>query len=202
MNKKRVIITFILLSTLTIFSIFVHLATHNSGKISNILSQRSRDFIQKQQKDDSSKWQQFSLKDEPLNSNSQTPIYTDINTPCFSFTIPFKVVSENLAEKCDINIHTDAPKATVVVFTRNVDIETISDVPDIRLRLQNTEEYAQQENTTNNYEFMIFKNTSMMYEKTAFYFEDDTLFAITLKSNYSSNLDKQFSEILDTVKLN
>lgn len=193
--KKKIVI-FLIVGGIVGVGVY-YLRSYQKTNIRQTLSGRAEEYIKKQQKLGSGEWSRLSLKNEEAPKAGET--YVTKN--CFSLQIPFPVTSVKEKSGCGRIYWLERPKGSVRVFRMKSNAATIEEDPAVRSRSLNKTEYKEGQLTANKKTFIVFKKTLSGFEKAAFYLEGQELIAITLIANTSENLDKSFSNMLNSFKI-
>lgn len=118
-----------------------------------------------------------------------------IEEDCYGIVPRFGMRKVKSFNRCSILVSYDSPYGSLVVDYRgNGGAATSSD---ILMRRANTEKYEETSFTSNERNFLLFRNKeSINFEKTAFLELEGITIGISLKSDSALNYDKEFQEII------
>lgn len=191
---KKIVIG--VLCTILIFFASVLLFEQFFGKkISQSLSERSKEYIAK--KEVSGQGSAFS---EVLNKKGKDTRGNRIQVgACFSFITPYKILNERQDADCKGYFGIENPRGSITAYVKEGRVGTFDQMEGVSFRRQNRN-YVESQKEINNMNFLFFKNTQEGYQKSAFYFTDGYYFVLTLTANTDENLDESFESIIKSLQ--
>lgn len=199
----RKILLIIFVGMLLFAGIFVFIELRQEPVISNKLSQRSKEFLEKQK---------FAPNSNLSNLNLNGPIGEDTRGKrvgrdnCFSFVIPYRITvgkyEDQEGSECYTRLSFDSPKGAIVVYKFTKPMSSWEDIPAVIQRRRDTDEYYPEElKTLGGKNFIMFKSRADLYEKNAFYFTQEYFFVFNLLTKTNENLDKEMDAMLSTLEI-
>jgi hypothetical protein len=196
--KKPVIILFIVGAVAVITGalyLIVQPEKHNNAQV---LSSRADEYIESQKNIDNPDWEDLQVKKGNTTASKNEG---SIKNECFSFMVPFQVMSTRKGADCFVDVTIISPRGHLVAYQRKVSHANLEEDTGVTLRRKQRELYTESSHKVGNTIFIVFKKKpgdEVIYEKTAF-LKRDELFVITLSAPTNRSLDKEFESILKTI---
>jgi len=160
-------------------------------KIQNELSQRSLDYLSKSK----GELENVNLKPQEKRINERIVV-----TDCFTFIFPFDLTTSREQEKCNWIYNFSDPIGRVVIRLRNIDIESLDDLPDVKLRILKDDEYIYKKENINGVEYYIFEKVEDSYEISSFAIINKKVLSISLTSQINRQLNEEFRKMIETIE--
>lgn len=200
--RKKVIILVVVLSMLSVGAL-IYWQTKQTARISENLSDRSKEFLKKQSK---------AAGSDLKNVNLEAPSGEDTRGKrigregCYSFVVPFKVDKTSLEDQpgseCYGRFTIDLPKASIVVYKETKVVNSWEDVSGVSSRKAKTTEYSETQKTLNGKDFLIFSLKSDLYERNAFYYTPTYYLVFNFLTKTNENLDAELESMLSSLEIN
>lgn len=162
-------------------------------QISQGISGRSEEFIKSQKALNNSKVGGLLEKEGETLKGKRVEV-----GECFSFIMPFKVGFIRSEGDCDTYFNLENPRGSLVAYEKEGRVGTFDQMEGISFRRQN-KEYKESEKEVGGRNYLMFKNTTQGYQKSAFSFDSDSYMVLTLTASTLENLDSEFDEILKSL---
>jgi hypothetical protein len=196
---KKVIIALLFIGLIGIV-ILILSNTPQKGSNSTVLSDRSKEFLEKQRKEGKLDFAGVNAKggEEERIAGSEV---IDIDR-CFSISIPFPIESNKDMGECFNQIIITRPRGMVNVYQRTVSYASFDDDSGVKLRRGDPKLYKEEKKQVDGKQFLVFKKTDAGYEKTALYLNRGKLTGVVLLANINDDsLDEKFDEMIDSIDL-
>jgi len=165
-------------------------------EISTELSERSKEYLAKD-KDGSVLGKMYLGEKEALTVGKKVNVDN-----CFTLTVPFPLKTERKEKECDFYMAIEKPRGSVVAYLNKEPSADWENVPGISMRRQTTWTYAEKSVSVNGMDFLTFRTKDEgKYHRSAFYRTPTYFLVINLEGYTGENLDKQFEEMLASVKI-
>lgn len=196
MKKKIFIVVLVVILLGAAYMVWSTLADRKIQ--TGVLSDRAREYIDQQKSGNDDLWRSVDLE----NTDGNKPRSVAVNKKgCYSFTMPFGLYREHKREGCRVFLSTDNPRGTLTaMLDAKIQVGSVEELPDVMMRKNKKDVYAESPITVNGMTFLSFKSTESGYERAAFYKTDTGVFSIALTANTNEDLDKQFKATLETLK--
>ncbi len=192
---KKIVIGLIVLGVLIFGGIFLFEKFFGKN-IDQGISKRSEEFIKSQKALNNSKLGALLEKDKTSLKGTKVSVGT-----CFTFVMPFKVGFERSTGICDTYFNIESPRGNIVAYLRDGKVGTFEQMEGISFRRQ-SKDYTESQKVIKGRTYLMFKNTTEGYQKTAFSFDSDSYAVITLTASTLENLDSEFDTILNSLTFN
>lgn len=164
MKKKGIILLIVLVIVVTL-GVGGYFLLNPDEKVSNQLSDRSKQFIQQEKMNSGSQWAQVNLNKD----NTQQTIDTRVGiNKCFSFVIRFQIANSRQEGDCDEYFAITNPTGKIVVYKRPGDFTDFNSVEGVSFRRQNSSTYTETQKTLNGHNFLIFTTKDGPWEANVF----------------------------------
>ena len=194
--KKLVLI--ILVLSIVVFVIlqtsFVKKLLTGKNISNDKLSDRSKNFIEKQKKENPL-WNNADL----TKKGPQEASIIDIDG-CFTITVPFKIVVTRKDDICNFHILVDRPKANIIAYTLPFHQSSLDDEPGVNFRRNKKDVYDEYSQKIGDRTFLIFKRKGGTFERNAFFVHNASLLVVNIKALTSKDLTKDFHAMLNSVQ--
>lgn len=163
-------------------------------KIGNTLSERSKEFIEKQKVEEgSSKF--GNLVAEKGEDFKGKRITVD---DCFSFVMPYSVFNQRQEGECSGYFAFERPRGTIVAFMEKATSASIDDASGVFMRRQDTEKYEEKIYEIDGKSFVGFIDKTDIYSITIYHYVSEKYFILTLKLPEED--EKKLREILASLE--
>ncbi len=193
--RKIIIFCLILLVLIGGIALYFYIDFLNSSRTQSSLSDRAKEFL-KEQKGGSN-----SLSDVRLQA--KTVISQDISIDtCFSFHVPFSVKNvntDNNGNPCYRYIAFDNPKGSIVIYQEKAAGLPLENAPGVSLRRLKKDIYKEESVKNEAYSFLVFRDTTKPYEKTAYMLSNDKYTIVTLSVTDPQISEGKFIELLSSI---
>lgn len=195
MRKKRNLVTsfFIFVFLVFILGIVGYFIFKPQTVIQSELSDRAKEFIAKQE----GEFENLNLTPKEKRVNEKIEVEN-----CFSFTFPFELTTSREQEECNWLYNFENPLGRVVMRLREVNINNLNDLPDVKLRMTRNDEYQMRQEILNGNEYFIFEKTENGYEISAFALSSGKVLSISLTSQVNRELQDGFKNLLRSLTPN
>lgn len=195
MRKKRNLVTsfFIFVFLVFILGIVGYFIFKPQTVIQSELSDRAKEFIAKQE----GEFENLNLTPKEKRVNEKIEVEN-----CFSFTFPFELTTSREQEECNWLYNFENPLGRVVMRLREVNINNLNDLPDVKLRMTRNDEYQMRQEILNGNEYFIFEKTENGYEISAFALSSGKVLSISLTSQVNRELEDGFKNLLRSLTPN
>lgn len=196
-RKKKIFIPIVVV-LLFIIGVFFLLQLKSQGKVSNELSDRSKEFIEGQSKEPGNEWSGVDFE----GGNSIDTRDTIFNVDgCFSFKMLYRVYNQRIQGKCSGYYAFNNPKGSIVAYLKDAsNISSVDSAEGVSFRRLSPEKYIERTKKINGKEFLIFKNIDEPYEVIAYHYFPDYYLGFVLKAVTTENLDKDLEKMLESIE--
>ena len=164
------------------------------------LSPRAKEYIAERKKLQDETWVDVNFNEQiaGVSDKKTVPKEKEIKEDCFivDFKYPVELMRRNGGYPCNLYIKVANPNVRVIITHRTFSSNLLEDVPDIRLRKTQKEEYEESKKIVQNKEWLVFQKRGNGFEKTAFTFYNNHLVSITISSHYAQEFDYMLDEVL------
>ncbi len=196
--RKIIIFSGILAVLIAGVALYFYIDFKNSSRTQNSLSDRAKEFLQEQKTGNNS------LSD--INFKGRKIISQDISVEkCFSFHIPFSVRNvntDNNGNPCYRYISFDNPKGSVVIYRENAAGFDLESAPGVSLRRLKKDVYKEENFSINGHSFLVFRDTTKPYEKTAYTLVSSSYIITTLSVTDPEVPEEKFKMLLASIQAN
>lgn len=188
----------ILLSTAGLFALVVigviAFEFFQKPKIGNTLSERSKEFIEKQKVEEgSSKFNNLvAEKGEDFKGKRITV------DDCFSFVMPYSVFNQRQEGECSGYFAFERPRGTIVAFMEKATSASIDDASGVSMRRLESEKYEEKKYEIDGRSFVGFVDKTNTYSITTYHYISEKYFILTLKLPEEN--EKALREILASLE--
>lgn len=194
--RKIIIFAVIFIIIILCVVVYFYIDFLNSSKTQSSLSTRAREFLAEQKNQDNS------LSDLRLSGGKV--INQDVVVDkCFTFHVPFKVSNintDNNGNPCYRYVAFNDPKGSIVIYKQSAGGLPLENAPGVSLRRLKKEIYKEESAKLGSNSFLIFKDTSKPYEKTAYMLAYDNYIIITLSVTDPEVSEEKFTALLSSVQ--
>ena len=180
------------------FVVYVRMTT--KPVIQSGLSSRAKEYIEIRRNTNDKDWQRTTV-DKEVNPENIPTAKTIDEPECFYIKVPIAASEVRKEGECQYKVFLADPVGFGVFFKRSLDVATIEDVPDVRMRRIYKEQYSEEKKNVGDRTYFVFKKIEGGYEKTAFLLENKELYAFTLRAQTNRDLDSKFDAMLSSVKI-
>lgn len=190
------LIAFVLI--IMVFSAVVYYQGFGRRTINKTISERAKEYLK--DKEHSVSLQGANLAG--LNSQTATENYGrhEKMNSCFNFTIPFPVNNYTHQGECNEYFSVINPRGTIYANESAASASSLDDLSDVVMRRMKTDTYEESRLQAGDREFLVFRNKEEIFQKTAFYYINGKVFALTLTSDDTPEIEKKFAAILASVE--
>lgn len=193
MKRKNVfIVSAVAVLALSVGGYFI-LAPQKST--SSVLSDRAKEFMQKQKGENSKVWRNVVTTTKPQERDREIRI-----EKCFVFRVPFVIDHTTTSPECSVTVSLDGG-GQIAVSKRVVDFSDVTESSDVVFRKRNTEYKEQKVITTNGKKYLTYVRTTEGFEQTGFLIAEGKYLTISLSKATNEDLSKEFSQILSSLEL-
>jgi hypothetical protein len=172
-----------------------YLLKTSQPKVYKNLSDRAKEYINKQSKQQNTKWSNIDLE----NKKGVGPQVYDIGN-CANVIIPYPILYDKIKETCYRMFTINRPNGKIIVNIIGTDQTDIDLIPAVRSRQLNSN-YVTSSKKINGYTYRILTNkTHGVYEKYAFLILNKRFLAFAFIFNTTNNMDKTFFNVLKSIK--
>lgn len=195
MKKKIALVVIILIG----IGVYFMLQAKPQGRVSEVLSDRTREFLEKRSSDAQSEWsrQEFDGND---NEDTRNSIFNVDG--CFTFIMPYKLFNQRIDGECQGYYAFNNPKGSIVVYLRpSLKSASADGGEGVSFRRQSPDIYEESRRELGGKSFLIFKNLEVPYEATAYYYQSGHILTLTLKASTTQNIDSELEEMLASIEI-
>lgn len=168
--------------------------------IRRVLSERAKEYFQKQKLGDNPAWRLVDLEDKgrPAGESDQQRFLIG---DCFSLEVPFSIRDIKNKGDCSVSVSFDSPRGNLLLSLEKLDRPSLTEVPAVQMRRLKKDLYLEEKKVVAKREFVIFQKKAADFEKTAFYLSPNGLFILNLNV-YTKNGDlaEKFIKILGSLE--
>jgi hypothetical protein len=162
---------------------------------SSVLSDRAKEFMQKQKSSNSKVWRNVVTSSQPKERNQEIRI-----EKCFVFRVPFVIDHTTMNPECSVMVSLDGG-GQIAASKRSVDFGDVEDAPDVVFRKRN-EEYKEREVLSKSgRKYLTFVRTVDGFEQTGFYIANGQYVTLSLSKATNEDLSEEFSQLLTSLEL-
>ncbi len=194
-GKKRLVL-FLLLTVLIVTGWFW---LRPLNPTSAELNKRTNEFIQEQRQLGNQDFTNVDLYNNERSGQSDGN-KTIVIKKCFSFFLPFAINLQKKMGECWQWYSIDSSRGQITIYLRPTDLQSLDQDSGVQMRRVYKDQYQESSQTFNNNNWLVFNKKGQQYEVTAFNLRQGRLFVLNLLSTNSDNLDKQFDQMLESVK--
>lgn len=195
--RKIIIFSGILAVLIAGVALYFYIDFKNSSRTQNSLSDRAKEFLQEQ------KTRNNSLTD--INLKGRKIISQDISVEkCFSFHIPFSVRNvntDNNGNPCYRYVSFDNPKGSVVIYKESSSGLDLDSAPGVSLRRLKKDVYKEESFSITGHSFLVFRDTTKPYEKTAYTLVSGSYIITTLSVTDPEVPEEKFKMLLASIQV-
>lgn len=194
MRREHKLITFFIFVILVfVLGVVGYFILKPQTVIQSQLSDRGKEFISKQE----GEFENLNLTPKEKRANEKITVEN-----CFSFVFPFELTTSREQEKCNWLYNFENPLGRVVMRLREVNINNLNDLPDVKLRMTRNNEYEMKQETLNGNEYFIFEKTENGYELSAFSLSNGKVLSVSLTSQINRQMQDEFKSLLQSLTPN
>lgn len=194
--RKIIIFGVILFVLIAGVALYFYVDFLNASHTQNSLSDRAKEFLQEQKTGNNS------LSD--VNLKGRKVISQDISIEkCFSFHVPFSVRNvntDNNGNPCYRYVSFDNPKGSIVIYKESAAGLPLENAPGISLRRLKKDTYKEESLSINGHTFLVFRDITKAYEKTAYMVSHDNYIIVTLSVTDPEVSDDTFKMLLSSIQ--
>lgn len=191
MRREHKLITFFIFVILVfVLGVVGYFILKPQTVIQSQLSDRGKEFISKQE----GEFENLNLTPKEKRVNEKIEVEN-----CFSFTFPFELTTSREQEECNWIYNFENPLGRVVMRLREVNINNLNDLPDVKLRMTRNNEYEMKQETLNGNEYFIFEKTENGYELSAFSLSNGKVLSVSLTSQINRQMQDEFKSLLQSL---
>lgn len=189
---KKAVLVLVLLFLVIVIGIFIF-ERQQTAKISNVLSERSKEFIKRQEAQDQSQFSSL-IGEKGEDFKGKRVGVGD----CFSFIMPYSVFNHREEGECSGYFAFERPKGSIVAFMEEAESSSIDYASGVSMRRQESEKYEEKVFDIGGKSYTGFIDKTDIYSITIYHFVSGKYFIFTLK--LSEENDKILREILGSLE--
>ena len=196
--KKKILLLLIIIIVLSISAVFL-LQIKSKGNVSDVLSERSKEFIKEKSEEQGSNWSAFELEKDN-KKDSRNAVFSVDN--CFSFIMLYKIYNQRSERDCQSYYAFNNPKGTIVTYLRQAsNIGSVDGAEGVSFRRKMTDDYEESAKEINGKNFLIFKSKKEPYMANAYYYYPGYFLVFNLSVPGGGNLDSDLEKMLSSIEI-
>jgi hypothetical protein len=171
------------------------LASQQNAEISDTLSSRTKEFMEKRQQASNDPLFYANVNEKEVSRGSG-----DIRVDqCFRMRVPFPIKFVRRDGECDYTLGITRPRGNIIAYQRSEKIQSVDQVPGVGMRRQSVHAYKESKVATPLGTFLVFEKTVDGYEKNAFYYDGSSTYIVVNMLGGSESNASDFESLLDSI---